>query len=502
MIIKERPLRLTVLALVYLPIFIFLMGWCRPYIAIPGSIALLYALYRYIRQVIIAPPEQDDTTIKMHPLVFVVITILVIYLCLISGYGHLGAQHPDWIKHNAILHDLVQKKWPVLYQLDGETRMLSYYIGTYLVPAVTGKLFHSCMVAEVVLGIYTGTLFFITYLLLLCHLNLKKGWQQICCLVLLIFFSGLHRPAHKINALMGCRGGGGTFLADLPNIYTLCFRPFPEILRAYIQGIPAIASLLLILKDGVNIRHIGLLLLPQLIFSPFTFTGLFLLVMSVMFIRIIDSGCISKAFCDKVKDLVSLHNIISIILGAILIIYFLGNILLEKPNDVGIHIIKIKTARNLIVYLSFCLFMFGLYYACLWKNYHKNTLFVANFISLCFVPLITMGIFNDWCQGVSIPLMFTLFLFASQGLFNNRLCVKRNIALGLIILVGAIEPGKEVYESIHSIQSTNTIRSNYHTDGLIDHFNDEDPAHRLSYRYNYMSGPIDKDLFYKYIAKR
>ena len=224
--------------------------------------------------------------------------------------------------------------------------------------------------------------------------------------------------------------------------------------------------------------------------------------MSVMFIRIIDSGCISKAFCDKVKDLVSLHNIILIILGAILIIYFLGNILLEKPNDVGIHIIKIKTARNLIVYLSFCLFMFGLYYACLWKNYHKNTLFVANFISLCFVPLITMGIFNDWCQGVSIPLMFTLFLFASQGLFNNRLCVKRNIALGLIILVGAIEPGKEVYESIHSIQSTNTIRSNYHTDGLIDHFNDEDPAHRLSYRYNYMSGPIDKDLFYEYIAKR
>ena len=80
MIIKERPLRLTVLALVYLPIFIFLMGWCRPYIAIPGSIALLYVLYQYIRQVIIAPPEQEETNIEMHPLVFIVITIFVIYL--------------------------------------------------------------------------------------------------------------------------------------------------------------------------------------------------------------------------------------------------------------------------------------------------------------------------------------------------------------------------------------------------------------------------------------
>lgn len=501
MIIKERPLRLTVLALVYLPIFIFLMGWCRPYIAIPGSIALLYALYRYIRQVIIAPPEQEETNIEMHPLVFIVITIFVIYLCLISGYGHLGTQHPDWIKHNAILHDLAQSQWPILYQINGETQMLSYYIGTYLVPAATGKVFHSCIVAEVVLGIYTGTLLFITYLLLLCHLNLKKEWQQIGCLLLLVFFSGLHRPAHKINALMGCRGGGGTFLADLPNIYTLCFRPFFEIISVYIQGIPAIAALLLILKDGINIRHIGLFLLPLLIFSPFTFTGVFLLVIFVMLMRILFSGCIGQALCGYVKDLVSFYNIISILLGAILIVYFLGNILLEKPNEVGIHIIKIKTVRNLIVYLSFCFFMFGLYYLCLWKKYRKNKLFIANLISLCLAPIVTMGIFNDWCQGVSIPLMFTVFLFASQALFSNQLGLKRKIALSVVILVGAIEPGKEVYESAHSIQSINTLCSNYHSDGLTDHFNDENPAHRLSYRYNYMSGNIDTDLFYQYFAK-
>ncbi len=63
-------------------------------------------------------------------------------------------QAGDWAKHNAILYDLVNRRWPVLYTNVKEHSMLTYYIGQYMVAALVGKVTHSTRIAEIVLYIW------------------------------------------------------------------------------------------------------------------------------------------------------------------------------------------------------------------------------------------------------------------------------------------------------------------------------------------------------------
>lgn len=54
--------------------------------------------------------------------------------------GGLSPQSADWSKHNAVLRDLIEKEWPVLYHNEDESSLLTYYLGQYLVPALSGKV--------------------------------------------------------------------------------------------------------------------------------------------------------------------------------------------------------------------------------------------------------------------------------------------------------------------------------------------------------------------------
>ena len=493
MIIKERPLRLTVLALVYLPIFIFLMGWCRPYIAIPGSIALLYALYRYIRQVIIAPPEQEETNIEMHPLVFIVICCFIIFIGLFSGYGHWTDSHLDWPKHNAILHDMTSKEWPVIYHWDDKSyRMLSYYIGVYLLPATIGKLSGGYVAAELSLGIILLMTALCVILLLIKILGCNSWIKQILCVVCFLLFYGMSPICHKLNAMMGCQGGGHSVIADLPNIYYLHIKPIILVFTTYIQGIAPLGVCLCLINEKKPFGNLGIHLLPVLIFSPFLFVGLMLLYALFW----VAERCRKRI---SIKDILTTENIIASLIACIFLIYFSGNILLDKPENTGLQFIKIKTTRNFVVFLSYCFFLFGIYLIILWKSFYRESLYLSLCCAFGVIPLFTMGAYNDWCQNCPLVLLLLLFLYVWKY-FQQPHCLLRKVILAGVIVVGTYVP----------IEATRTLLSdgfssprwNFQTDGLMDHLNDEDPANRLSYRYNYVSGDINTDLFYKYIAKK
>ncbi|KXK12026.1 MAG: hypothetical protein UZ22_OP11002000143 [Microgenomates bacterium OLB23] len=68
------------------------------------------------------------------------ISLVWVYL---SGTGGFVFQNSDWVKHTAILRDLVVMEWPVQYNATFTTSVtfLNYYLGMYMVPALIGKLF-------------------------------------------------------------------------------------------------------------------------------------------------------------------------------------------------------------------------------------------------------------------------------------------------------------------------------------------------------------------------
>ncbi len=132
-------LSLSYLALPYLALACGWLWW--PYATVVGLVVLagLASTYWMLdRQPLELPPSNRN---GVNPVFIAAITAGLLYL---SGVGGLGYQQPgDWIKHNAVLHDLTVNDWPVQYvDVPGvpQGRYLTYYIAYYLPAAVVGRI--------------------------------------------------------------------------------------------------------------------------------------------------------------------------------------------------------------------------------------------------------------------------------------------------------------------------------------------------------------------------
>lgn len=141
------PRLLVPVTLAYLvaPHVLFLVTWIRPSVGVvaAGGLAAVSVL------------RWRSAGAHAEPLSWRAICGLVAFaavLTWLSGAGDIGYQAGDWWKHNAVFTDLVQRPWPVVYDLDGARVGLDYYLAHYLPAAGVGKLagFTSANVALVV----------------------------------------------------------------------------------------------------------------------------------------------------------------------------------------------------------------------------------------------------------------------------------------------------------------------------------------------------------------
>ena len=133
------PISLIYLALPYL---IFFAGWLKPTLSIIISSLLIVSIGICIknnRQPLVK--NKSSNPIYVNWIDFSFTLILTVTLIGISGIGGFGFQETyDWRKHNAILSDLINQAWPVIYFFKGQYYPLVYYIAYYLPSAVIGKL--------------------------------------------------------------------------------------------------------------------------------------------------------------------------------------------------------------------------------------------------------------------------------------------------------------------------------------------------------------------------
>src|SRR5687767_7529958 len=151
------------LAYLYLaiPFIVFLLGWLKWFYSIPVALIIIVACYFSLRQhkVFIA------IDLKKHRrTIFICFTLLVIWI-FFSGIGQFSYQNGDHYARNAVLKDLVEKPWPLVYdftinqpygvKVPGEY-MLVYYLGYWMPAALVGKLF-GLQAAHVFLFLWTLT---------------------------------------------------------------------------------------------------------------------------------------------------------------------------------------------------------------------------------------------------------------------------------------------------------------------------------------------------------
>lgn len=491
--IRQRNLSLTALLYLYIAIFLFLFGWVKLVIAVPAGIALGYGLFHFARDI-----HSDNSTLQITPtMLFLTLAASLVIMVLCGAGGFLG-QHDDWIKHNYLLHDLVTRSWPVYYEADGSPAMLTYYLGQYLLPALCGKLVHSFRMAELAQLVYYAVGLFLIYLLLFPMVGANTSRKQMsvlfivpafaCCLLIseaLVFL--LYAPVTSFPT-NSCHLYAGPFSLPIRSNYG-------ALSAIAVQTLPAWLAALLFAKSPKEISHYGLIVMPLLLSSTFAFIGLAALMAGMLFVTAWRERRLSL-----VKEVFSPLNLIAVVCAFVPFLYLSGNLFSEKPAEIGFAFTGIFGAP--IVYVCFIV-QFLIYSILVFPVQRKNPLFYLVNLLLMILPVIKMGLYNDWLMNVSIPGVFLLMVFVLQALFRYAGQAARRlpaILLSGFLLVGAFWPAYEVLQVIKVPPTLHGAAARYPIESL-EIWAKRDGSVSPDMAYNYYTYDCETSLFARYLSK-
>lgn len=507
--LKESMLLYAVLLYIYLSIFIFVLTWMKLSIGIWIVLFVTWAIVRFCQCVHADKKQTGEEQIEINALFCICIAGMVFLLGYYFGWSGSAPQASDWHKHNAVLRDLIVYDWPVYYQ-ERETAMLSYYIGQYLVPALAGKIFSSFFVGQQILYIWNciGLLLVTGWLFMITNAdNLKK---QVCSFLTLIFFGGLLPMAQRMMALFR-----NAPLKTFANNYSLVvdgislqYRSnFVDLRWVFAQCLIPWLLILLFLRYRKYLKYYAVIFLPGILYATMPFLGIAGLVGADIAVRFLFEQD-KKSF---LKQLFSLYNIGMILsLGGILITYLAGNVFSDKPEALGISIIDYSGSK-ILIYLVFCLCMFGIYTVLIFRSNRYNSIMYITVILLFVIPFFSMGHNNDFCMSVSIPLLFMLMIMLLWNLFlplgeggsvNQKMwCQVRKGAILLCLCVGATLPMRELYSVIKAdiVSEQQAADSFYSLAGYADRVSEDIP---ISVKYNYYAYDIPDNFFVQYLARK
>ncbi len=503
--LKKKYLIIASLIYIYLPIILFLFGWTKFYFAILCCTVLGYGfkcLWNDYMQ------NNSDEDIGISGLAF---GFLVIFFCVIgyyAGWGNFVNQPGDWYKHNAVMSDLVNKPWPVYYVNENEHSMLTYYIAQYLLPAFIGKIFHSFRVAEVINFIWAEAGLLIVYLNLIRIIKVRSESMQLFASVILIFFSGPLLLAQKLVEIIYPElesmaavyhwFSEGEILLQYSSNYVMLSWVFPQTLVIWLIT-------LLFLEHKEYIQDYIVLMLPGILFGTLSFLGLIPLAFGVAIEQLVKE----KHLKQWLKKVFSPSNLLSLCsFGGIFILYFYGNIISEKPDNISFQMINYEGYWG--KYFIFCAIMVLSYAECILSKNLKNVLYYLSVAILIILPLFKMGISNDLVMRCSIPALFLLMFYiisyfydySESKVYNlknkngNKLVV---YVLLVLLFIGSIHPMQEFYDAV--ITDKFVALGEERNFGTLQNFANRSLEVGEDLRYNYYSYDIENNLFYNYIAR-
>lgn len=236
-----------------------------------------------------------------------------------------------------------------------------------------------------------------------------------------------------------------------------------------------------------NRNYYALWMLPSLICGTW---GFITLLFFVILEYIIDS--LRKHQLNS--DIFSWQNISCAVIGSFIVVYLLGSLLTDKPEELKFHVVD-NLKYYIFSYLPFCIFMFGIYFALIWKDIHKDIYFFITLCVLLIIPLFKAGLYNDWVMCTSMPALFLLSIYCVKFLYtsNNNTKIKiKKTALVLLLLLNIPYTIKEL-----KMTYTGMPERSLKQYSCIDCEDVE-----LDYKSNYFTYNYKESLFYKYIMRK
>lgn len=469
-----------------LPIVVFFLGWLKTGYGILFSGMVLAGLFGILKE-----QFESDECISLPPAAVLLFLIVVFLWAYGSGVGGYWPQKADWHWRNAILRDLIDYSWPVVYPDTGNA--LVYYISYFLIPALAGKML-GWQAANMAMLIWTILGLTICVLLLCRRLDLYTTRRMLVALAVFLTWRGFDSMRNRLAEVMGIFGP----------VYE--YTPNHALLEWVTnQAIVPWIAVLLFLNDR-NVKYYAYLGLCVLASAPLPFLGLFVLLAVDGVHQLRDTyGINLKKWCGKVCSAVNVSAAFSIL--PVYGLYFSGNTAANGSygeGGFGFYVAPENfTIIQLLWLLLFYMFNFLIFSVLIYTDYKKDVLFHTLNLSLFLIPIFRLGEGRDFCMRVSVPALFLLMVYTTEYLIRHgreKLTVRFAFlvaAFGIIVSQSCDEWGIKCL-TVKSMES----RDDYWADE-IHTFANKSPQGRYlaSNMRNFLMEKPDQGIFFSKFCK-
>ncbi|WP_247235232.1 hypothetical protein [Telluribacter sp. SYSU D00476] len=434
--------------------FSFLLGYVRPEVSYSLLLLFLVGVAALIRKSRAIDFRALGRDIRQQQVLLIFTAVVSAIILAISGIGGLGYQHPDHYMGDTLLNELMVREWPLWIEegelkpffKDFRTSPLTYYYGHYMPAALVGKLlgWKAAVVAMIVWSyLKTYTVLVLTFLYVLNTTASRRTTLTLLVLmaVLFVFTSGLGVVGWYIRKFIGQTPAFGLDSAavwDFPFLFTSHARIWLWVPQHGLSAWLAVLLVVYALNTSFYLPYLLVVLAPVLITTPFAAVGLvpFLVLLAVKTYR-----------RNQWKALFSGTNVV--VGGGI----FLCGASYLLSNTFGFPVKFLFTSADpqlLVQYILFLLVELGLPAFLLYRYWHvlpagSRTLYTVALMTLCCIPFLMIGAWNDWCARASIPAIFVVGILLCQG--GVLLLEERKSFSYLVLGLGILGMASTVYLS-------------------------------------------------------
>lgn len=494
-------------AYMLLPVVVFLLALLRWYAALPALFLLGFAAWWALRK-----PNADlmhRRAVPFSPVSLLLIAGTVLLWTFLGGMNGFLYQNSDWPWRNAIFHDLINYRWPVVYPETGST--ITYYIGFWMPPALVGKvagwLTGSSEIAWIAgknaLWVWTSLGLFLTVVLLMIYLRAATPRKKLLAVLVFVFFSGLDIiGALCTGRLQYVLSGAAYHLewwtvnGDQYSSMTTCvYWVFNQVIVPWLTVLCFLFE-----QDARNYLILGICCICC---GPFPFVGLVICMIVREAGRLVSSARAHR-LGQALRQTFSPPNLILLLcIFPALGLYFLTNPAFEslgKTTSQADSLLQTLFGYLTPYELLFLLLDAGIYLILLWGRHRREPLYYGILVSLLVIPRFVIGSSRDFCMRASIPAIFILMVWSAEvivGDFGRWTTLRRGArlryaTLTAALLIGACTPALEINRAI--------LQAAVHGNPALENDYMKTLAHRDS-AGNFVSGTYPSSVFFKYLSR-
>ena len=394
-----------------IPLFMFFLGYLKLVVSIPLTLIFAGIVLYCVSDCMNGPDgnknwgSDKDLKIPLSYLIGFAVTALAVSF--VSGAGEYIYTLQDHEYRRAILRDLINYEWPVIYNYNTQTnpevikifgmasgqRAFSYYFIYWMPAALAGKAF----------GFNVGN--FVLYLwnsigIFLCLLSTSAVIKKVTAWVpfIFVFFSGLDiipNLVYELTHYSDWRWFEG-FVTSMSYVSN-----FRELASVFNQMVPCFLVVAILLMSN-NTRSMGLTAGILFCYSPWAVFGILPMVAAFLFGKNLRASKISKTLYNTFSP----ANIAS----AVLILTIFGSYYMTNSGAVGYKGFAWEYFSNpgwfILAYIVFILIEVIPFALILYKREKYNPVFIAAFATLLILPFYRVSEMNDFTMRGSMPALF------------------------------------------------------------------------------------------------